>query len=211
MDGKYNGIDIINRALGQNLALTLNKLIEISQDEAKFMITEYLNSCEENNDDVEIERYYLNLKKAAVVTGDKIFLHFLRRGIDVKNIKTLFKAKSGRKDKIYLISGGSELKDNDLDNLASLSFNEFVAALKNYSYWKEIVNEEGKLESDIEASLDSYTLVYTQYMSKCYPLSILPIIDYILRKKAEVNNIKAILWGKEKNLSQEEIITHLVI
>ncbi len=193
---KYNGIDIIDRAFEQNLVFTLNKLIYTSQDEVRFMITEYLNSCKENND--EIEKYYLNLKKATVVTGDKIFLNFLRRDIDVKNIKALFKAKSGGKDKIHLISGGFEFKDDDLDNLISLSFDEFVDILKNYSYWREIVNEDGKLESDIEASLDSHTLIYTQHMSKCYPLSILPIIDYILRKKAEVSNLRAIMWSKWK-------------
>ena len=41
---KYRGTDLIEHALNQNLALTYRKLIEVSQNEANFLITEYLRS-----------------------------------------------------------------------------------------------------------------------------------------------------------------------
>src|SRR5574341_2570269 len=39
---KYTGTDLIEHALNQNLALTYRKLIEVSQNEANYLITEYL-------------------------------------------------------------------------------------------------------------------------------------------------------------------------
>jgi len=39
---KYKGTDLFEHALNQNLALTYRKLIEVSQNEANYLITEYL-------------------------------------------------------------------------------------------------------------------------------------------------------------------------
>src|SRR5574341_918227 len=39
---KYKGTELIEHAMSQNLALTYRKLIEVSQNEANFLITEYL-------------------------------------------------------------------------------------------------------------------------------------------------------------------------
>ena len=39
---KYKGTDLFEHALNQNLALTYRKLMEVSQDEANYLITEYL-------------------------------------------------------------------------------------------------------------------------------------------------------------------------
>ncbi|MBU4374793.1 MAG: V-type ATPase subunit, partial [Euryarchaeota archaeon] len=41
---KYRGTDLFEHALNQNLAMTYRKLIEVAQNEAKFLITEYLRS-----------------------------------------------------------------------------------------------------------------------------------------------------------------------
>ncbi|MFQ6071751.1 MAG: ATP synthase A1 subunit C, partial [Methanosarcinales archaeon] len=38
----FSGIDLLEHALNRNLAMTYRKLIDISQEEAKFLITEYL-------------------------------------------------------------------------------------------------------------------------------------------------------------------------
>ncbi len=281
---KYHDLDLFEHALNQNLALTYRKLIEVSQNEANFLITEYLRSWDIWNiktilrgkfsgageeeilehvvsggqlryrditelvkistvegviaalaktpyypalegykgDLAEIEnaldkRYYFKRIEAAASAGNKLFLKFLRTEIDLKNLKMLFRMKRAgmeRDDIIkHLIPGGMELKEGDLAKLASLSFPEFVRALEEYSYWKAIADVSGELTSliNIENRLDKYGLVYTSQISYYYPLSILPILDYILSKKIEVDNLRIIVRGKETKLPEDIIKAHLVM
>lgn len=281
---KYKGIDLIEHALNQNLALTYRKLIEVSQNEAKFLITEYLRSWdiwniktilrgkfsgaseEEILEDVvsagqlryrdlldivkigtvegviaafaktpyypalegykgvlaDIENaldkmYYASLIKAASATGNKLFLKFLRTEIDLKNLKIMFRMKRAgmERDDIVnlLIPGGMELKNSDLARLAALPLSEFVRALEEYSYWKAIADVSAELTSliNIETRLDKYGLVYASKISYYYPLSILPVLDYILSKKIEVDNLRIIVRGKETKLSEDIIKAHLVM
>jgi V/A-type H+-transporting ATPase subunit C len=281
---KYKGIDLIEHALNQNLATTFRKLIEVSQDEANFLITEYLRSWdiwniktiirgtfsgaseEEILEDVvsagqlryrdiveivkignvegviaafaktpyysvlkeykgdlaEIENnldkwYYSNLMKAVNETGNKLFLKSVGTRIDLKNLKMLFRMKRAgmERDAIlkHIIPGGRELRETDLNRLAALPLNEFVRALEDYSYWKAIADVSGDLRSliNIENHFYKYSLEYISQISYYYPLSILPVLDYILSKKNEVDNLRIIVRGKEKNLPEEIIKAHLVM
>ncbi len=281
---KYRGTDLIEHALNQNLALTYRKLIEVSQNEANFLITEYLRSWDIWNiktilrgkfshasedeiledvvsagqlryrdlseiariatvegviaafaktpyypalegykgDLAEIENaldmmYYSNLIKAVQATGNKLFLKFLKTEIDLKNLKMLFRMKRAgmERDDIIklLIPGGMELKEADQARLASLSMGEFVRALEEYSYWSAISDISGELTSliNIETRLDKYGLMYASQISYYYPLSILPILDYIVSKKLEVDNLRIIVRGKETALPEDIIKAHLVM
>lgn len=281
---KYKGTDLIEHALNQNLALTYRKLIEVSQDEANLLITEYLRSWDiwniktilrgkfsgANEDEIledvvsggqiryremteivkvgtvegviaafaktpyypaltgykgnlaETENaldlmYYSNLIEAVTATGNKLFLKFLKTEIDLRNLKMLFRMKRagmGREEIIkLLIPGGMELKSGDLGRLASLPVGEFVRALEEYSYWNAISDVSGELASliNIERRLDKYGLTYASRISYYYPLSILPILDYIISKKIEVDNIRMIVRGKETALPDDIIKAHLVM
>ena len=281
---KYRGTDLVEHALNQNLALTYRKLIEISQNEANYIITEYLRSWdiwniktilrgkfsgatdEEILDDVvsagelkyrditeivkigtvegiiaalektpyypalqgykgdlaEIEnaldkRYYSKRLESGVNAGNEFFLKFLRTEIDLKNLKILFRMKRAgmERDDILklLIPGGMELKEADLSRLASLPFPEFVRALEDYSYWSAIADISTELTSliNIETRFDKYAVVYASRISYYYPLSILPILDYILSKKIEVDNLRIIVRGKETKLPEDIIKAHLVM
>ncbi|MCE8423671.1 MAG: V-type ATP synthase subunit C [Candidatus Methanoperedens sp.] len=281
---KYKGTDLFEHALNQNLALTYRKLIEVSQDEANFLITEYLRSWDIWNiktilrgkfsgatedeifedvvsagqlrfrdlteiikigtiegviaalsgtlfypalegfkgDLAEIEdrldkMYYSNIIEAASASGNKLFLKFLRTEIDLKNLKMLFRMKRAgmERDETLksLIPGGLELRDADLARLASMSFAEFVRALEEFSYWKAIADISGELSSliNIETRLDKYGLMYATRISYYHPLSILPILDYILSKKIEIDNLRIIVRGKETALPEDIIKAHLVM
>ena len=161
--------------------------------------------------------YYANLIKAASDSGNKLFLKFLRTEIDLKNLKMLFRMKragmDGEEIMKILIPGGMELKDTDLRRLASMPFSEFVRALEGYSYWKAIADISGEFTSliNIETRLDKYGLVYAASISYYYPLSILPVLDYILSKKIEVDNLRIIVRGKETKLPEDLIKAHLVM
>ncbi len=163
------------------------------------------------------KRYYSKRIDAAATTGNKLFLKFLRTERDLKNLKMLFRMKRAgmERDEIVklLIPGGMELKESDLSRLSSMSFAEFVRALEEYSYWKAIADISSDLTSliNIETRLDKYGLVYASQISYYYPLSILPILDYILSKKIEVDNLRIIVRGKETKLPEDTIKAHLVM
>jgi V/A-type H+-transporting ATPase subunit C len=281
---KYKGTDLFEHALNQNLALTYRKLMEVSQDEANFLITEYLRywdiwniktiirgkfsgaSEEEILEDIvsagqlryrdltefakiqtvegviaalaktpyypalegykgvlaDIENnldklYYSGLVKAGITSKDKFFSKFLKTEIDLKNLKILFRMKRAgmEREEILklLIPGGMELKESDLTRLASLPFPEFVRALEEFSYWEAIKDISSDLNSltNIETRLDKYGILYATRISYYYPLSILPVLDYIVSKKIEVDNLRMIVRGKETNLSENTIKAHLVM
>ncbi len=281
---RYKGTELIEHALNQNLALTYRKLIEVSQNEAKFLITEYLRSWDIWNiktilrgkfsgaseeeilesvvsagqlryrdltelvkigtiegiiaslskmpyypalagykgDLAETEnaldkRYYSRRFDSAKETGDKLFLKFLRTEIDLKNLKNLFRMKRAgmEHDDIMkmVIPGGLELKETDLSRLAGLPLAEMVRSLEEYSYWEAISDISGELTSliNIENRLDKYGLVYACRISYYYPLSILPVLDYILSKKIEVDNLRKIVRGKATFLPEAIIKEHLVM
>jgi V/A-type H+-transporting ATPase subunit C len=295
---KYKGTDLFEHALNQNLALTYRKLLEVSQNEPHYLITEYLRSWdiwniktiirgkfsgaseEEILEDIvsagqlryrdlteftkiqtvegviaalaktpyypalvgykgvlaEIENnldklYYSGLVTAGITSKDKYFSKFLRTEIDLKNLKILFRMKRAgmereeiqkllipggmEREEILklLIPGGMELKESYLARLASLSFPEFVRALEEFSYWEAIRDISNDLNSltNIETRLDKYGILYATRISYYYPLSILPVLDYIVSKKIEVDNLRMIVRGKETKLSEDIIKAHLVM
>ncbi|HHI30151.1 ATP synthase A1 subunit C [Methanosarcinales archaeon ex4572_44] len=174
-----------------------------------------LNKIEDDLDKL----YYSRLLDAIGVSpGEKLFLKFLQTEIDIKNLKTLFRLKragverEGVQD--VIIPGGLEFKGSDLIRLAGLSFSELIHSLDGYSYWSsiaDVVSEEGTSLTEIETKLDAYLMNFASRISHYYPLSILPVLDYVLHKKIEVDNLRIIARGKELKLSDDVIRDNLVM
>jgi V/A-type H+-transporting ATPase subunit C len=148
----------------------------------------------------------------------KLFAKFIRIGIDIKNLMILFRLKkAGITDPQMMnlmIEGGLEIEPRDIQKLMPLSFEEFIKELEKYSYWKEIsdiVNPGMQSLIDVETRLKKYRLKSASSFSHVYPLSIVPIMDYILTKRNEVNNLRIIVRGKASNLSDGVIREQLVI
>ena len=59
--------------------------------------------------------------------------------------------------------------------------------------------------------LDKYLAKEAERFSHLYPLSVLPILDYVIRKKIEVDNIRIIARGKASGMDNEIIKKLLVI
>ncbi len=114
-----------------------------------------------------------------------------------------------------LIPGGLKLNTIALIKLTGLPFNEFTASLRDYPYWDDlltgIVTEDMDSLIGVETGLEKYWLEYAARTSHYYPLSIVPIMDYILSKRNEVNNIRMIVRGREAGLSDEVIRSRLVL
>lgn len=167
------------------------------------------------------QKYYQDLFEAI---GDskskdrKLFSKFVRTDIDLKNIITLFRLKKyGITDLAMvdlIVEGGLRLKFKDVERMLSLSFEDFLTELEKTPYWEEISDCCGpKMDSliGVETRLKKLRLKSATSFSHVYPLSIVPIIDYILSKENEVNNLRIIIRGKATGLSEEEMKNQLVI
>jgi len=54
-------------------------------------------------------------------------------------------------------------------------------------------------------------LEYSDQLSNRYPLSVCPVLGYVLAKEREVDNIRAVARGREAGLGEDEISEELVI
>ncbi|WP_129598825.1 V-type ATP synthase subunit C [Methanohalophilus profundi] len=286
---KFEGVDLIEHALNRNLAVTFSKLIDISEGELNYLITEYLKNydiwdiktilrgkyynatLEEIKDNLvsagqfkynflseiaekesyeqvidalsntdyypilmnydgtnlpDIENqldklYYQRLFNAIgspKSSDSKLFSKLIRTEIDIKNIKTMFRMKKeGVEDgelEDLVLDGGLRLSLKEINKMVPLPFADFINSLEKYPYWEamsDLVNPEMESLVDLETSLTKYSIKSAASFSHEYPLSIVPIMDYMISKKNEVSNLRIITRGKAVNLDDEIIRNQLVI
>lgn len=153
--------------------------------------------------------------------SERRFLEFLRREIDITNLKALLKLRaegsSGEALSQYFIPGGMEFKIDRLTKMvASEGMKDVIQELRQSTYAEYIREAMDAFEKEEEISsllraLDFALLETAEKFSHLYPLSVLPVIDYVLRKKMEIDNIRIITRGKEGGLSTEVIEDLLVL
>jgi V/A-type H+-transporting ATPase subunit C len=153
--------------------------------------------------------------------ADKLLLDFVRREVDVTNLKVLLKLKAEKipEDRIakYIIPGGMEY---DVERLRSMAQAEglvpVIEELEKSSMYEDIkpalerFKVDGKL-SGITIALDNALTHTSEKFARFYPLSVLPIVNYMIRKKVEVDNIRIISRGKQSALSSKVIEELLVM
>jgi V/A-type H+-transporting ATPase subunit C len=162
--------------------------------------------------------YYFRLERVVGGTqsvGSSLMLKYVRREIDIRNLITLFRMnKTGIEASVVqdnLIHGGKFY--NELSRLAGQPFGEFLRGLERYPFWAPISNiAEPSLDavSRVEARLKAYLIRYIWTISIQHPLSILPILGYIVSKENEVANIRKIARGKDAGLPME-LINEMVV
>ncbi len=168
----------------------------------------------------ELDKFYYKrlIEAISKATGFSLFLRYIKMEIDIVNVKTLFRLKragiSGPRTLDYVIPGGLVFTDKDLKEMANASFEEFVSKLKSCRYWSaisDVVTERMESLHAIETRLDKFLADYVWRIARFYPISILPILGYMLSKYVELENIRAIVRGKEAKLSEETIRDYIVL
>ena len=163
--------------------------------------------------------YYSNLFEAIGEPKSKdrkLFARFVKLEVDVKNLSNLFRLKKAgveQSDEImpYMIEGGLELKP---EKLASLPYDDFVNSLQKTQYWDTIsgvVDKDTTSLTTLESRLTRYYLESASTHSHASPLSIVPVMDYIIHKNNEVTNLRIIFRGKEAGLNDDLIKDQLVV
>jgi V/A-type H+-transporting ATPase subunit C len=148
--------------------------------------------------------------------GGGLLLKYVRREIDIKNLITLFRMNRAGIDAAViqenLIPGG-KLYD-ELSRMAGQPFGEFLRGLEGYPFWSsisDIATADIDAVSRIEARLRAYLIRYAWALSNYHPLSILPVLGYMVSKETEVSNIRKIVRGKEAKLPAELIEEQVVV
>lgn len=146
----------------------------------------------------------------------KLFARFIKLEIDVKNLGVLFRLKKAGVEKLdeimpLMIEGGLELNP---EKLASLPYEEFIESLRKTDYWgaiSESISPEMESLTDMECKLLRFSLESATTHSHVSPISIVPVMEYIIHKNNEVKNLRLIIRGKEAGLEDTLIKDQLVV
>ncbi|MCL2032229.1 MAG: ATP synthase A1 subunit C [Methanomassiliicoccaceae archaeon] len=146
-----------------------------------------------------------------------IFLTYIREQVDIKNFETILKLKAegiyGEQVMKYIIPRGRRIDERLLALLANAeTIDSMMSELSQLEFGEEI---RGALEAsnirDAVLTLKRYEMKKAKKFSHLYPLSVTPVIDYMINKENEVRNIRIIARGTQSGLNRETIKGLLVI
>lgn len=154
-------------------------------------------------------------------TPERLLRDFVRLEVDVTNLKVLLKLKAERipdeRIQKYMIPGGLEF---GLDKLRAMTQGEgtdaIVSELEKSSLYEAIKPalerfKTDKRLSELTIALDKALIGTSEKFANFYPMSVLPVVNYLIRKKVEVGNIMVIARGKESGLPKAVIEELLVM
>ncbi|MFB6302386.1 MAG: V-type ATP synthase subunit C [Haloferacaceae archaeon] len=163
--------------------------------------------------------YYESLLEDLVVDEQtELYREYLEAEIDFRNARNALRlARSGADidPAEYFIEGGRLFDATELAALAE-NTDELVQRIRDSRYGSQLSDALDELEAaesliGFEHALDAVLLEYSDRLGYVYPLSVTPVVSYILAKEREVDNIRAIARGREAGLAPEEIEEELVI
>lgn len=185
-----------------------------------------LNSYKESENLGEIEdyldkNYYVKLLKSIDPSSrpTRMFQDYVRTEIDIRNLETILKLKAegihGEPVMKYIIPGGKQIDNRLATQLANAetipAAASDLAQLDFYEVIREIVEKDSVSIRDIVTEMKRYEIAAAKKFSHMYPLSVVPVLDYMIHKEIEVGNIRTISRGVESGLDAETIKGLLVI
>ncbi|WP_338740934.1 V-type ATP synthase subunit C [Haloplanus salilacus] len=158
------------------------------------------------------------LADLVVDEATETYREFLEAEIDFRNARNALRlARSGADidPSAYYIAGGTLFSATELNALAS-NLDELVATIRDGPYGDKLSDALDEFERadsliSFERALDAALLEYSDRLGVVHPLSVAPVLSYILAKEREVDNIRAIARGREAGLDEDDIEGELVI
>jgi V/A-type H+-transporting ATPase subunit C len=164
--------------------------------------------------------YYAILLESVPDSGraNKAFIGWIRNEIDVVNLKTLFRLRFAHVTdwEPYFLVGGVDLTRDSAARIVRGSDEEVIGEIGTLDVAQDVVEAtrrslaSGHL-SAVATSLDKELVRDAQDFSHRAPLSVLPVVDFILRKKIEADNLRAIAYGKQTGLPTATIEELLIL
>lgn len=170
-------------------------------------------------EDLVTRLYYDNLLTVVPerTDGTRITREFIRREIDIVNLKTLLRLWASKATLPYdvFVDGGFELPKEELAEMISMDANALSARLREYALTEDLATRLKDLQAlgvgQLVRTVEKLHLLQAGRYAHVHPLSVLPILDYIVRKEREVQNLRIIARGKESALPADVIRELLVI
>jgi len=170
-------------------------------------------------EDLVTKLYYENL--LAIVPerteGTRLMREFIRREIDIVNLKTLLRLWASKASLPYeaFVEGGLEIPRSELAEMLTLDVNALTARFRDYLLTEDLAGRLKDLQAlgvgQLVRTIEKLHLLEAGRYAHVHPLSVLPILDFIVRKDREVQNLRIIARGKESALSLEVIRELLVV
>lgn len=203
-------IDVLKNAV---LAKDLKPLDKIMQQAIEVSEKDFEENKDSQNIDIILDIYmYKNMISKAKECGFEFIENFIRKSIDLINIKTMLRVKAQEKDGRFLervlLEEGFMPKDLLIEGL-SCSLEVFSEKVSKYGYDKilKLVIENHtitKKYNSIEVYCDNYLMEYIKG-AKRVNFGPEPIIAYIMAKETEIKVLRIILAGKLNKVSSEII------
>jgi len=170
-------------------------------------------------EDRATQMYYQNLLNVVPerTEGMRLMRRFVRRDIDLVNLGTLLRLWASGATLPYdpFVDGGLEIPRAALAEMVALDANALAARLRQYPFTEDLAAHLKMLRplgvGQLVRSVEKAHLLETEKFAHLYPLSIVPVLDYVVRMEREVQNIRIIARGKESHLPAETIRDLLVI
>lgn len=235
---KLSDISIEFPSADQALLQTTKTLLQKTKDIEKENLPALLNSygfskeltdaiSEENIDflaiDTAVDIYLINRFKQITVPYkcEQGKQTFIKRMLDIINIKTLLRAKQLGYDlescKKLFLDEGQEIASWKFKELADVNeVSQVISGLEGTSYYGvlkdsiEDYTKEGSVQV-LENALDGLFLKLVKDISMQNYISIGPTIRFIVSKEFEIRNLKSIVKGIGENLSSDLIKTSLIM
>lgn len=148
----------------------------------------------------------------------KLFQDYIRNEIDVVNLETILKLKMdgvyGEEAMRFIIPGGKEVDRKLATQLANAAtVEEALGELSRLSFYEDIKDalEDTSSLKNLVSGLKRVHISQAKTFSHLHPLSIIPIIDFMIHKEIEVNNIRTVARGIDSGLDREVIKSLLVV
>jgi len=212
---KLLAIDSVEEVLAQ---FCRSQNIDIPADVmTEFKITRSLGKIEDYLDKLQYRRIIACINSNS--QAGRIFLNYIRSEIDILNIANILKLKVegiyGEKVMEYVIPGGKQVDEKFARTFADAETVKaalpLLAQTQYYDFLSEGLEDEEFPVRHILYRLYVYRMMKADSFAQEYPLSILPVIDYMVRMDNEAKNIRTIARGIESGLDKDIIKTLLVI
>ena len=207
----YGSEEEILQAYGRyvDLSIPQNVLAAYGEEKNLAILEDYL-------DKAYYERLLLNVDPSS--RPKRLFQDFIRNEIDITNLETILKLKkegiTGDVILGYYIPGGAQIDKKLATQLANAdSVSAMANDLAQLDFYDDIKDalDDSKSLKDIVAALTKYHRKQAKTFTHLYPLSVIPVIDFMIHKETEVNNIRIIARGIESGLDKEIIKGLLVV
>ena len=170
-------------------------------------------------EDLVTQLYYQNLLGVLPerTEGTRLMRGFIRREIDIVNLRTLLRLWASNTTLPYdpFVDGGFEIPRAALAEMVAMDANALAARLRQYPFAEPFAGRLKEAQTlgvgQLVRSVEKVHLLETEKFAHLHPLSVVPILDYVVRMEREVQNIRIIARGKESGLPTEVIRDLLVV